>query len=382
VSTEPIFPVDTTRLDQLLRVQEQLLTGAVDDATLADRLCQGTAVVLGASGVRLARLHVDDRVELLGAYGIPFAVADDALVRRTFAERRPLLGDDSGASGVLTVPVEGEEGLLAMQLRPWIGAAFGLEHVTLARYAASLVSVAVRQARLRRREATNNPGAADVLATLSHDLRQPLNVMLGYAQLLLEDTYGPCSGEQREVIGTIERHARELYGMLTGALDLVRLERQADAAVVEPFAVGDVLRELCTGSLADRATGAVALRWHADPTTPTLRTDRFRVRQVLQNLIDNALRHTERGEVAVTAAPHHRLVRLQVSDTGSGIAADDLPHVFAPFRTGSRGRTGSGLGLYIVKRFCESLGGEVSVASTPGTGTRFTVDLPTQSPAR
>jgi signal transduction histidine kinase len=65
-----------------------------------------------------------------------------------------------------------------------------------------------------------------------------------------------------------------------------------------------------------------------------------------------------------------------------GIAAEDLPHVFAPFRTGSRGRTGSGLGLYIVKRFCETLGGEVSVASTLGSGTRFTVDLPTQLPLR
>jgi two-component system sensor histidine kinase BaeS len=97
---------------------------------------------------------------------------------------------------------------------------------------------------------------------------------------------------------------------------------------------------------------------------------------VLQNLIDNALRHTERGEVAVTAAPHERSVRLQVSDTGSGIAAADLPHVFVPFRTGSMGRTGSGLGLYIVKRFCESLGGTVSVTSTVGSGTRFTIDLP------
>jgi signal transduction histidine kinase len=332
--------------------------------------------------VRLVRLHVDDRVEERGTYGAAFPPAADAIVRQVFAEHRPILGDASREYRLLTLPIETGPGLLAMQLRPCEGKSFGLEHVGLARYAASLAAVALRHARTRRGQTADNPGASEVLVTLSHDLRQPLNVMLGYTQLLIDDTYGPCSDEQREVLTTIERHARELYSVLTGALDLVRLEREGDEANTEPFAVAEVLHELCTGSLAHRAANDVALTWHADPATPALRSDRFRVRQVLQNLIDNALRHTERGEVAVTAAPHDRRVRLEVSDTGSGIAADDLPHVFSPFRTGSRGRTGSGLGLYIVKRFCESLGGQVSVASTPGTGTRFTIDLPTRSPSR
>jgi signal transduction histidine kinase len=376
------LPVDPTRLEQLLQVQERLLLGSLDEATLGDRLCQSAALVLGASGVRIARLHVDDTVETRGAYGIPFVASADDVVRRALAERRPILGDATHEAGMLTLPVEAAPGLLAMQLRPWIGGSFGLEHVGLARYAASLAAVALRHAQARHAELASRHGAADVLASLSHDLRQPLNVMLGYTQLLIDDTYGPCSGEQREVLTTIERHARELYTVLTGALDLVRLERQAGETTAEPFAVSEVLRELCTGSLADRATHDVTLRWHADPATPALTSDRFRVRQVLQNLIDNALRHTEHGEVAVTAAPHERRVRLEVADTGSGIAPADLPHVFAPFKTGSRGRTGSGLGLYIVKRFCESLGGEVHVASTPGMGTRFTVDLPTQVPAR
>jgi len=349
VSTEPLFPVDTTRLEQLLQLQERLLTGTLDEITLGDRLCQSAALVLGASGVRLVRLLDDHGIEPRGAYGIPFVPADDAVLRQMLAEHRPVLGDASHEHRLLTLPI---------------------------------AAVALRHARAHRGEASSNPGASEVLVTLSHDLRQPLNVMLGYTQLLIDDTYGPCNEEQRQVLTTIERHARELHTVLTGALDLVRLERQADEATAEPFAVVEVLRELCTGSLAHRAANDVALTWHADPATPPLCSDRFRVRQVLQNLIDNALRHTERGEVAVTAVPYDRRVRLQVSDTGCGIAAGDLPHVFAPFRTGSRGRTGSGLGLYIVKRFCESLGGDVSVASTPGTGTCFTIDLPTQSPPR
>ncbi len=382
MSTDTIFPVDPTRLEQLLQVQERLLCGALDDAALADRLCQSTALVLGASGARLVELAGDDVLATRGAYGIPFAGDDDSVVRRALVERRPILGDAMHEGGMLTLPVDADHARLAMQLRPWIGAAFGLEHVALARCAASLAGVALRQAHHRSAGAANHSGPAEVLASLSHDLRQPLNVMLGYTQLLIDDTYGPCTGEQREVLTTIERHARELHAVLSGALDLVRLERQAERNVVEPFTAGDVLHELCTGSLAHRARHDVALTWHADPATPPFRSDRFRVRQVLQNLIDNALRHTERGEVAVTASPHDRRVRLEVSDTGTGIPAEDLPHVFDAFRTGSHGPTGSGLGLYIVKRFCESLGGEVRVASTLGAGTRFTVDLPPQPPAR
>lgn len=381
MSTEATFPVDPTRLEQLLHVQERLLLGSLDEATLADRLCQSTALVLGASGARLAAV-AHDTVETRGAYGIPFTAADDAIVRRAVAEHRPVLGDATHETGMLTLPIEHEPAGLAMQLRPWIGGAFGLEHVGLARYAASLTAVALKHARSRHGAATNDAGPAEVLASLSHDLRQPLNVMLGYTQLLIDDTYGACTSEQREVLTTIERHARELHTVLTGALELVRLERQADHAAVETFSAGDVIEELCTGSLAHRAGPDVALTWNVDPAAPFFRSDRFRVRQILQNLVDNALRHTERGTVTVTAAPHGAGVRLRVADTGSGIAAEDLPYVFAAFRTGSRGRTGSGLGLYIVKRFCETLGGEVSVTSTAGAGTCFTVDLPTELPAR
>lgn len=378
MSIEPIVPVDPTRLEQLLQVQERLLLGSLDQSALTGRLCQSTAHVLGAGAARIARLRADDTVETCGSYGDALGPFADDSVRRVLDERRPLLDDD----GVLSLAIELDPGRLVMQLRRSTGTTFGLEHVGLARYAASLAAVALRHARNRTADAAaTEPVAADVLVSLSHDLRQPLNVMLGYTQLLIDDTYGPCTGEQREVLGTIERHARELFTVLTGALDLVKLERETKPAVAEPFAVAEVMRELCTGSLAHRAPQDVTLTWHADPATPVLTSDRFRVRQVLQNLIDNALRHTEHGEVAVTAAPHDERVRLQVRDTGTGIAAADLPHVFAPFKTGSRGRTGSGLGLYIVKRFCESLGGEVSVASTVGMGTRFTVDLPTRVPA-
>jgi signal transduction histidine kinase len=144
-----------------------------------------------------------------------------------------------------------------------------------------------------------------------------------------------------------------------------------------------VLRELCTGSLAHRDRHDVALtlaRRSRDaalherplPRAPgAAEPDRQRAPP---HRARRGRRHRPRRTSAASLC--------KVSDTGIGIAADDLPHVFAPFRTGALGRTGSGLGLYIVKRFCETLGGEVSVASTVGAGTRFTVDLPVQPPQR
>jgi signal transduction histidine kinase len=390
VSTQATLPLDPARLEQLLQMQERLLLGAVDDAALGDRLCQGTALVVGAASVRLLAPLAAGGVTLRGSYasarhsdnGRELDATDVALVRRALAERRPVVAIDDTGGSVLTLPLDVASDPLAMQLRPLDGNGFALEWVSLARCAAALAAVALKRAH-EPAAVPKDPQATEVLASLSHDLRQPLNVMLGYTQLLIDDTYGPCNPEQREVLTTIERHARELHVVLTGALELVRLENQPVATTAsEPFAVEDVLRELCTGSLKHRATHDVALTWHVAAATPPLRSDRFRLRQVLQNLLDNALRHTERGEVAVTAAPHDGQVRLQVSDTGTGIAADDLPHVFTPFHTGSRGRTGSGLGLYIVKRFCESLGGQITVASTVGAGTRFTIDVPTHIPAR
>ena len=385
VSTHATSPLDPARFEQLLHMQERLLLGAVDEAALGDRICQGTALVVGASSVRLLAPLPDGGVALRGSYAINGAgshagldATDAALVRQALAERRPVVAVDDAGTSVLTLPVDAEPRWFAMQLRPFDGSGAAPERVGLARCAAALAAVALRRA--AGRPAVRQPEATDVLASLSHDLRQPLNVMLGYTQLLIDETYGPCNAEQREVLTTIERHARELHVVLTGALELVRLESHAAPVTTEPFAVDDVIRDLCTGSLQHRAAPGVALTWHVDAATPRLHGDRFRVRQLLQNLIDNALRHTERGAVSVSAVPHAGTVRLQVADTGIGIAADDLPHVFAPFRTGNRGRTGTGLGLYIVKRFCESLGGRISVASTPGTGTCFTIDLPARTP--
>ncbi len=371
------------RLEQLLRVQQSVLLDALDPQTVGARVCQGATLLTGAAAARLVGSRAGGVLETLASYGwVDSGSALQEPARRCLADGHPSI--DRGSDDrphVMTVPVDTSTGTSVLQLVARPDRVFGLEHLTLARYLASLASIALR------RVASPSPGTAtaldsELLLALSHDLRQPLNVLLGYTRLLLEETFGSCGTEQRNVLLTIERHARELNTMLSGALDLARIDREAGTVRYEAVALADLLEELCTGSLADRPRQGVRLLWSSDPALRSIRTDRFRVRQILQNLLDNALRYTEQGHVSVTAAPKVGTVRLIVSDTGPGIEPAALPSLFEPFRTGgaaSQRPGGTGCGLYLVKRFTESLGGKITVDTTPGLGTRFTIDLPYDS---
>lgn len=372
---------DAGRLEQILRFQESLLLGEVTPADLGGRICQRSALLVGAAAVRLAFIPTEGGVEDVASYGTGdfTAVPADALRNALASGHATSHRTEPDGRPILTVPLGATEAPAVLQL---IGAAetrFGPEQVALARYAAALATVALRQTALRQRLQRADRAKSEVLVTLSHDLRNPLNVLIGYTRLLLEDAYGPCTGEQREVLVAMERHAFELQSLLSGALDLLRLELERGEPRREEFAIADVLREICTGSLAHRVASGVQLAWHADPAIPPMRSDRFRIRQILQNLVDNALRFTEQGSVSVAAIAHEGGVRITVSDTGPGIGSGDLSHLFEIFRPGTdaaRHGTSTGCGLYLVKRFSESLGGRVAVDTAPGTGTRFTVDLP------
>jgi len=386
----PSLPIDPGKLEQILRVQEPLLTSDLLAQDLRDRLCQRTALLIGAEATRLILLRDDGSLEVTAAYGAgDFALATPEALRQALSGCRPAVHRSTRNRRVLlSIPLPAGEPSLApragepltlLQLSSAPQTPFSVEQVALARYAASMVAVALRHAGVRERLERADQTKSEVLIAMSHDLRSPLNVVLGYTRLLLEDAYGPCTDEQRGILAMIERHALELISLLNGALDLMRLEVKADDLRREEFSLAEVVRELCTGSLAHRVSNGVRLDWRVDPEIPSLRGDRFRVRQILQNLLDNALRFTERGSVHVAATPYTGGVRLTVSDTGPGIGTGDLPHlfeVFRPGRGGARSGSGTGCGLYLVKRFSESLGGRITVDSTPGVGTRFTIDLP------
>jgi signal transduction histidine kinase len=210
---------------------------------------------------------------------------------------------------------------------------------------------------------------------MAHDLRAPLNALLGYASLLGDGSFGPVTTEQRDVCATLERQATELVDLLSTTLDVARLESGQFPLRVEEFRLADVVANLCDGTFA-RAARTGRLRSSLPADLPLLCTDRVKVKQIVQNLVDNALKHGDGSpvEVAASVVPMSEIVRITVQDQGRGIAPDVLPHLFDPGRPG--GTAGGGFGLYLVRSFTQALGGRVGASSAAGRGATVTVELP------
>ncbi len=218
------------------------------------------------------------------------------------------------------------------------------------------------------------------LATLGHEVRTPMTGVLGMSELLLGTG---LDARQRGYAEAIRRAGDHLMRLVNDALDLARIEAGRLELVVQPFDLVSLLKEV--GDLVEpmaRQRGLVFLS-HVDAHTPRwLLGDAGRVRQILLNLLGNAVKFTESGSVSLQAAPIATGgVRLVVSDTGPGLSEEQQAHIFRRFEQAEGARTasrygGSGLGLAICRELAAAMGGRVELDSTPGQGTDFTVDLP------
>jgi signal transduction histidine kinase/PAS domain-containing protein len=221
----------------------------------------------------------------------------------------------------------------------------------------------------------------DFLSVMSHELRTPLNVITGYAKLVQEEVMGEVNAEQRKALDKIEHHADELLFMVNSIMNATKIEVGALSVDSEEFPLAKLLDEIQL--LYDYPFGKeISCEWNYPADLPFLRPDRDKLKHVLQNLINNALKFTDEGKVSVTARqiPGSAHVELTVGDTGIGIPDDELPNIFDRFRQLDSSRThaygGVGLGLHIVKTFTELLGGSVKATSKLGQGSTFTVTLP------
>jgi signal transduction histidine kinase len=227
---------------------------------------------------------------------------------------------------------------------------------------------------------------SEFVATMSHELRTPLNAIMGYADLLLQGGYGEVPPEQREAVARIDHNAAQLHELINSILDLSRLE--AGRLTPEPDAVRvpELMRDLQTEVRELFEQTGLRFEWNVDTDLPPLRTDPRLVKTVLKNLIGNAVKFTPRGSVTVGARPRDGGVEISVADTGIGIAADALPIIFERFRQVDSSTTrrfgGVGLGLYIVRRSLDLLGGTIAVQTEVGRGSRFSVWLPAQPSLR
>ena len=231
---------------------------------------------------------------------------------------------------------------------------------------------------------------AEFLANVSHELRTPVHAIIGYAELLLDTVYGQMTNEQEESVRYIRENAQDLLSLVNNLLDLARIESGRTDLILESFDLRGLVSELI-GQLKPLADGK---RLEINVTVlienAVIRTDRGKLKQILINLVGNAIKFTEHGKVTIaicedpnpapgTASGSPRLA-LSVQDTGVGIPADRSDHLFEKFYhldgPATRSHEGTGLGLYITKQLVELLAGRVDIKSAPGKGTTVTISIP------
>jgi len=223
---------------------------------------------------------------------------------------------------------------------------------------------------------------AELLATMTHEMRTPINIVIGNLDLVLRGYLGDVTERQRKCLETALRNSGEALNLVSSLLDLSRFEAGQFVVHVEEFFLEDIWSELETFFQVGLTGKAVELFWQIEGALPGLATDRLKVKEILSNIVFNAVKYTDRGEIRVTASPIEagKAIAIEVKDTGVGIPRDPLPFIFEPFRqvegSATRSLGGVGLGLAIAKRLIHLLGGAIEVESELGVGTTFRVTLP------
>jgi len=219
----------------------------------------------------------------------------------------------------------------------------------------------------------------ELIANVSHDLRTPLASMRGYLETVLLKGARLSEDSRRQYLETACRQCERLEQLIAALFELSRLESGAVVPQREEFALNELLQDVALRFRLRAQQAGVELRTQFDPAGPRAHGDIALIERVLENLLDNALRHTPAGgRVSLETFPDARRIRVAVADTGSGITVEDLPRVFDRFYRGGGQARGarSGLGLAIVRRIVELHGQTVSLTSTPGVGTCVEFGLP------
>jgi signal transduction histidine kinase len=222
---------------------------------------------------------------------------------------------------------------------------------------------------------------------MSHELRTPINALIGYSALLIDGVLGDINDRQRDALRRGRAAAEHLLALINDILDLAKIEAGKMPLHLEEVELRDVIGEVAQQiePMVRKKTLEFVIDIGVD--CPALYTDRTKVRQVLLNLLSNAVKFTNRGRVSVVArcADSGEGVRIDVVDSGIGIREKDLQAIWEDFRQVDQSRTreygGTGLGLSITRKLLDRLGGAVSVRSTYGEGSVFSVVLPLRSPA-
>ena len=267
---------------------------------------------------------------------------------------------------------------------------FGEEEIEFLSTLAGQLAIAIHHAELydqSRKQAEELSCAYKIkdefLRSVSTQLKTPLSVITGYAEMFRDGLLGEMTPIQEKAIETIDRQSKGLYGLINTVLQVSNLETEPLHAELHEINVWEFLSEL-RSQYDDPGAKDVKLVWDCPFDLPPVQADRRKLKQILENLIDNAIKFTEGGTITITARYliSKKQLELKVADTGMGIAREQISTIFERFRQGQEPQRGGaasggvGLGLYIVKRYVDLLGGKIDVESRPGEGSVFTAQIP------
>ena len=218
------------------------------------------------------------------------------------------------------------------------------------------------------------------LANMSHELRTPLNAILGYTELIIDSIYGEPTEKMRSVLERLQANGKHLLGLINDVLDLSKIEAGQVTLSLEDYSLSDLVHGVLSAVEPLAAEKRLAFRAEVAPDLPTGRGDAQRLSQVLLNLVGNAIKFTDKGEVAIRASATNGAFTVSVCDTGPGIAAADQAKIFDEFQQAdcsiTRKKGGTGLGLSIAKRIIEMHGGRIWVDSVVNQGSTFSFKVP------
>lgn len=241
-------------------------------------------------------------------------------------------------------------------------------------------ALAVANARLYQAAQQASRAKSDFLAVMSHELRTPLNAIMGYSDLLEAGVNGELNDQQHDSLGRIRESSRHLLEIVDEILTYTRMEAGRESIDRTEVDLGGLVREI--GALVEPLVARKGLALHLDvPPQPIIvQTDPAKVRQILLNLLSNAMKFTDEGEIRLAVSSDGVGHVLEVRDTGPGIAAEHIHHVFEPFwqveQSATRSAGGTGLGLSVAQRLAELLGGSLTLRSAPSTGSTFQLVIP------
>jgi GAF domain-containing protein/anti-sigma regulatory factor (Ser/Thr protein kinase) len=425
-----LFDEVQARTDELAKSVEELralgdVTQAVN-STLDLQTVLSTIVAKAAqlSGTEAGTIYTFDDItqefELRSTYGMDDAliaairtrhirIGDPVGVGQAAAMRAPVqvadLNDEpasellevvvrAGFRALLIVPLLGPDRIVgALVVRRKEPGEFPKSTVELLETFADQSVLAIQNARLFReieekgRELeVASKHKSQFLANMSHELRTPLNAILGYAELMLDSIYGEPSEKMRTVLERLQSNGRHLLGLINDVLDLSKIEAGQLTLSLNDYSLGDMVHGVVSAVEPLAAEKRLAFTAQVAPDLPSGHGDERRLSQVLLNLVGNAIKFTDKGEVAVRVSVTNGAFTVAVCDTGPGIPMVDQAKIFEEFQQAdssiTRKKGGTGLGLSIAKRIIEMHGGRIWVESEPGKGSTFYFTLPVRVEAQ